>query len=479
MVGLGDPRVLSCGVLLGVRLSISPFDRQQVRRLKPSAHDAATAIQYPDRMTFTALHRAAGAEPGELTDAILDAAIESGAIEASDLDWKRRLPDEKELKTFEFPKDVAAMANSGGGVIVYGVDEVDKAATGRVDENKCDESYERTLRAVACSAIMPPVFNLGVRILGSEGRRAVVVEVPASVEVPHLVRHCDSPHFYGAPRRNDADTIWMTERELESMYRTRFEERRHSTETLDALHADASAGRDTTERAWLIGVAHPRIPQLRERLTEGEARDVITGAMNVGNGFTEMWRPFGPGSLARATGPRGQHPLAATTPFSLRPGLRRWIAPPEHDGSREAWASVHHDGSVSLAAAVGGHRTSEIHNHENWEVAAWAIEAAVADFMALVLATATQTSNDEYDVRVACEWAGAETMAFRQNDANGYAWEKEAMPVHHFTPVETSLRAREPLGEFHSRVFELASDCLNQGGVSDPSLIYDPRSGSF
>ena len=74
------------------------------------------------------------------------------------------------------------MANSGGGVIVYGVDEVDKAATGRVDENKCDESYERTLRAVACSAIMPPVFNLGVRILGSEGRRAVVVEVPASVE---------------------------------------------------------------------------------------------------------------------------------------------------------------------------------------------------------------------------------------------------------------------------------------------------------
>ncbi len=140
---------------------------------------------------------------------------------------------------------------------------------------------------------------------------------------------------------------------------------------------------------------------------------------------------------------------------------------------------MQNDGSVSLAAAVGGQRTSEIHNHENWEVAAWAIEAAVADFMALVLATATQTSNDEYDVRVACEWAGAETMAFRQNDANGYAWEKEAMPVHHFTPVETSLRAREPLGEFHSRVFELARDCLNQGGVSDPSLIYDPRSGSF
>jgi hypothetical protein len=164
------------------------------------------------------------------------------------------------------------MANSGGGMIVYGVVEEDKAATERIDESKCDEGYERTLRAVACSAIMPPVFNLGVCILVSpKGLRAVVVEVPGSVEVPHLVEHRKQRGFYGSPRRNDADTHWMTERELESMYRLRFEERRHSTETLDALHADASAGRDTAERVWLIGVAHPRIPQLRERLSEEAA----------------------------------------------------------------------------------------------------------------------------------------------------------------------------------------------------------------
>lgn len=429
-------------------------------------------------MSFTALHRAAGAEPGELTDAILDAAIESGTREAADLDWKRQLPDEKELKQFDFPKDVAAMANSGGGVIVYGVVEVDKAATGRVDESKFDEGYERTMRAVARSAIMPPVFNLGVRILGDEVPRAVVVEVPASVEVPHLVRHCDSPHFYGAPRRNDADTIWMTERELESMYRSRFEERRHSTETLDALHADASAGRDSAERAWLIGVAHPRIPQLRERLSEAEARGVIDVARNVGGGFTEMRRPPGPDGSIRAGHPRGQHhPLEAVGLLRLRPGLRRWVAPPEHEDWREAWVSVHHDGSVTLAAAVGGHRTQS-DPHENWEVTSWAIEAAVADFMALVLAAATQSSNDEYDVRVAFEWAGEETMAFRQNDADGHTWDGYEMPVHHFAPVETSLRARQARDEFQSRVFELARDCLNQGGLSDPNLINDPHHGS-
>lgn len=429
-------------------------------------------------MSFTALHRAAGAEPGELTDAILDAAIENGALEAADLDWKRQLPDQQHLRTTEFAKDVAAMANSGGGVIVYGVDEVDKAATERVTEIKCDENYERTLRQVACNEIMPPVFNLGVRNLGPPERRAVVVAVPSSVEVPHLVRHKKSRDYFGAPLRNDADTRWMTERELESMYRARFEERRHSTETLDALHADASAGRDTTERVWLIGVAHPRVPQLRERLTEKDAQEVIGHANNAGGYFTQKWRSNRADGLIHGAAPRGQHPLTEVDIFGLRPGLRRWVAPPKRDGWREAWVTVHHDGSVTLAVAVGGHQTSSDPDTENWEVASWAVEAAVADFMGLVLAAATQTFNDEYDVRVACEWDGAETMTFRQNDAIGHSRDGDGLPVHHFTPVETSLLARASPEDLHDRVFDLARDCLNQGGVSFLHLIDAPQRGS-
>ncbi|WP_434092876.1 RNA-binding domain-containing protein [Streptomyces halstedii] len=42
-----------------------------------------------------------------------------------------------------FPKDVAAMANGSGGLIVYGVEESQKAATGRVDIGEFDETYER------------------------------------------------------------------------------------------------------------------------------------------------------------------------------------------------------------------------------------------------------------------------------------------------------------------------------------------------
>ena len=91
-------------------------------------------------MSFTALHRVLGRGPGPLTDELLDSAVAAGATESDDLDWKSELPPQKGLPQTDFPKDVAAMANSGGGVIVFGVHESQKAATGRTDVGDFDGS---------------------------------------------------------------------------------------------------------------------------------------------------------------------------------------------------------------------------------------------------------------------------------------------------------------------------------------------------
>ena len=171
-------------------------------------------------MSFTALHRAIGAAPGPLTDELLDAAVASGVTETNDLDWKSELPPAKGISQTDFPKDIAAMANSGGGVIVYGVKESQKAATARVDVGEFDEVYERSLRSAAITAVTPPVFGLNVHRLGDTGKRAVIIQVPASVDGPHLIYKND---YFGAPVRSDSDTVWMKERQIEAMYRARFE----------------------------------------------------------------------------------------------------------------------------------------------------------------------------------------------------------------------------------------------------------------
>jgi hypothetical protein len=411
-------------------------------------------------MTFTALHRAVGAAPGPLTDEILDAAVAAGVTETDGLDWKSELPPAKGLPQTDFPKDVAAMANSGGGVIVYGVRETQKAATERVDVGELDEAYERSLRSAAITAISPPVFGLNVHRIGVEGNRAVVVEIPASVDGPHLIYKND---YFAAPMRNDSDTVWMKERQIEAMYRARFEERRHATEALDALFDEAAAGRDSHKRAWLIAVAHPRIPRFHDRLTRDEAREVLT--KTVGLALTYAGRG-------------GIHPLENVNRDNPRPGLRRWVAVntavSEHSLWREAWMSIHHDGSVTVAAAVGGHPMSSDEFFDGWQIESAAIECAIADLMALAHTAAEATDNDEYDVRVGIEWTGEQPLTILTKDNRGFTYDGVSIPLHHYTPVETTMNAAEPPLDYYWHVHDLAQDCVNQAGISNVRMIQPP-----
>jgi len=397
-----------------------------------------------------------------LTDELLDSAVAAGATESDDLDWKSELPPQKGLPQTDFPKDVAAMANSGGGVIVFGVHESQKAATGRTDVGDFDEGYERSLRSAAITAITPPVFGLNVFRLGSmEGERAVVVEVPASADGPHLIYRGD---YFGAPVRNDADTVWMKERQIEAMYRARFDERRHATGVLDTLYAEAGAGRDSETRAWLVAVAHPRLARVGSRLTRDEAREILAKTESL--------------ALLYA-GRGGIHPLESIDRHNPRPGLRRWVAVNSATGEgsawKEAWASIHHDGSVTIAAAVGGHRMSSDGYFDGWQVQSAAIECAVADLMALVRKTSEATGGGEYDIRVGIDFTGDQPLAISTIDNFGYHYDGASVPLRRYTPVEFTVNAAESDLDFYWEIHDLAQDCVNQGGVSNLLLIHPPE----
>lgn len=410
-------------------------------------------------MTFTALHRALGLPPGPLTSEMLDQAVTAGVVETDDLDWKLKLPPARGAAQTDFPKDVAAMANSGGGTIVYGVQESQKAATGRVSVDELTEVHERALRSAAVTGISPSIFNLGIYRLGGPTDLAVAVVVPASVDAPHLIYRGD---LFGAPRRNDADTVWMREREIEAMYRDRFDDHGHSAELLDGLYLEAAAGRPTSERAWLIAVAHPRAPQLPTQLTHLQAEAVVEQANRTAL------------KLSRKD---AIHPLDQIDPNNPRPGLRRWVFKDCGVPSlkwRESWISIHHDGSVSLACSVGGSRISYDGYLEGFEVTSGAVEAAVADHMGVVRAVASAVEASEYEVRVGIEWSGTGPLQIITVDSMGNIYRGSSTPVHQYVPVPTTVDARASEAEFGRAAYELARDCVNQGGVTNLHVMKEP-----
>lgn len=113
-------------------------------------------------MSFTSLHRALGIQPSPLSFDMLAAAVEQQVTEQTDLDWKERLPDSRNPDwKEEFAKDIAAMANVGGGLIVFGVREDSRsAATELVDAGAWTDSETRRFRQAAHSLVQPAVQGL-------------------------------------------------------------------------------------------------------------------------------------------------------------------------------------------------------------------------------------------------------------------------------------------------------------------------------
>lgn len=411
-------------------------------------------------MLFTALHRLLGLAPGPITDEMIDAAVAAQLAETDDLDWKGKMIPVKDLPLSDFPKDVAAMANRGGGLLVYGVKEAEKRATDRVDVGSFDERYEAALLSAAVTAISPPVFNVRAHWVGEAGNQVVAVVIPATSDVPHLIYRGE---YFGAPVRNDAMTVWMRERQVEALYRARFDERRHSTEALDNLYDEAAANWTTPQRAWLIAVAHPQLPFTAvERPDRDQAREVFQEARE---------------NTLVYSGSGGVHPLESVEWVNPRPGLRRWVAPnnalTDSRKWRESWAAVHHDGSVTLGTGIGGQRTSSGHLEEH-QIDSMSIEVALSDFMGLVRAASKRLGLAEYDVRVGIRWIGSTPLSIQTVDSMGFVFNDNSTPLAHYTPVERTVVADAAPEDFYWQVHDLAEDCINQGGVTEVRMIRPP-----
>lgn len=355
------------------------------------------------------------------------------------------------------------MANSGGGVIVFGVAETEKKATERCDTGILSENHERSLQQVAVSGISPPVFGLDFIRIGEDGNRAVVVVVPPSIDGPHLIFRNE---YFGAPVRNNADTVWMREREISTQYRLRFEAARHATEVLDKLYAEAAAGHDTKQRAWLIAVAHPRVtPTPVDRWSREDAKIVYDEAGHL--------------SLSYAPNLTSFRPLGFVAGSGLRSGLRRWIAqhstPPLGDARVFGTSvSVHFDGSVTVAATVSAHKATNRSADEfdgGWKILSPVVEGCVADLMALIRAAGERMGAVDYEIRIGIEWESEDPMVFLYKEGRIDIDTDIGLAVYHYAPVEATVEVRDDDGGYLQQVREVAGDVISQGGFTDLSLI--------
>jgi hypothetical protein len=159
----------------------------------------------------------------DLTDADVRLLVESGVGEHLRLEYKRELYGNRDADNKEFLKDICQFANSGGGILLIGIDEQRDAngqPTGLPDPaaqiginvdnpNLILQAYDA--RVVSCIEDRLPIELLPIPV---DGRFVLAIRVPRSLSAPHCFRYSGHVYF---PSRRERQSYDMDIREIKEM----------------------------------------------------------------------------------------------------------------------------------------------------------------------------------------------------------------------------------------------------------------------
>lgn len=191
-------------------------------------------------------------------DAVDEVALQrlvDGAVrEDVDLEFKQALYGSSDGEKKELAKDVAALANSRGGLLVIGVRDDNDVAAELTPVATGEEL--RLQQTIASLVAPPPQMEMRTAPAAVAGAGYYLIAVPPSPAAPHAVRIGNDSLRY--PRRDGTHTRHLTESEVADAYRSRFTAAAHQVDRLDVVEAE---GRDEIVAAdgWLVVALVPNV----------------------------------------------------------------------------------------------------------------------------------------------------------------------------------------------------------------------------
>jgi hypothetical protein len=150
-----------------------------------------------------------------LTAADINSIVENKVREGKGIEYKRDLPGRKDQDRKEFLADVSSFANSGGGDILFGVDEErneQQQSTGlpaRVSAiaNVQVDAEVRRMEEMIRSGIEPRIPSVRLQVVdGFEDGCVIVLRIYPSWRGPHMVTFSNSSRFF---MRGNAGKVQM------------------------------------------------------------------------------------------------------------------------------------------------------------------------------------------------------------------------------------------------------------------------------
>jgi hypothetical protein len=200
-----------------------------------------------------------GAAVDELTADDIQALPGKQVAEAFDLDFKAVLYGNGDSQRRDLCGDVAALANTSGGVIILGVTEDDHAvACATPGVQLSDAERNRMLQVLASgTAPMPACEVITVRLAEDSDIGWYLLAVPRSQRAPHAVIVNEGFRF---PVRNGTTIRYLSEPEIAGMYRLRDRHAGDLQAQLLDLAATSFGSIDRQQGPWITVTLVPEHP---------------------------------------------------------------------------------------------------------------------------------------------------------------------------------------------------------------------------
>lgn len=415
---------------------------------------------------FTPIHRALGLEPGNLTMNDINQVIAGKVEETADLDWKKKFYGiQNNAVMEEVAKDIAAMANSGGGWIVFGIKEDgENNAASSVNPIQWSADNERQIRNIAYSKIGPPVagiefFKIPCGENPDEGY-IVLMHIPDSVYAPHFARKGDDA--FRAPWRNGPHTVFMTERDIERGFRERFQRGVEQEKTLQGYFEQAAEALNPEQGVFLAIAAVPVTPRISATPVSEETMYQYANQM-LNPEFLHNFE-------------RTMHEIGFPPSPEVKKGYRRWLIR-TNVNSKVQYRKYFCDNGSMLASYQLGHirRGKKLSYDESKKnhCLSTHIEFVIADFMSLLRSySQAYKVYGTYRIRAGLVGSSDAPITIRTiSNFDQVLEESYSEPIKRFQPVSTFIDPLAPIEDILPPLRTLALDIVNQGGIQNLQVI--------
>lgn len=211
-----------------------------------------------------------------IDEATLRRLVNNQVAEGRDLEFKRELPAGGDEASREFLADVTAFANAQGGDIVYGLDEANGVAASLpgVEVDDPDAAILR-LEGKLQTGVDPRLIGVRTKWVPlANGRGALVLRIPGSLNAPHRVTFKNGARFYG---RNSRGKYELDVHDL----RHAFTESAQLPQQFRQLHAEAIAASQGADMPFAIEQAPTAVISVAPLGLFREARQIAVTRDNA------------------------------------------------------------------------------------------------------------------------------------------------------------------------------------------------------